>query len=359
MNLVELGWRPDPGADGPRLEPGEALGRVAVEHRGGYVVLTESGEHGADLAGRLRHDARNGEAPGLPAVGDWVVCRPDPGGGRAVIRAVLPRRGVFVRKEAGRASSPQVAAAHVDVALLVTAMAGDLNPRRTERYVAMAREGGVTPVVVLTKADLADDRVALDAARARASGAAPGVPFHAVSALTGQGLADLGVYFEGQRTVALLGSSGVGKSTLINRLLGREAQRVSDVRGDGRGRHTTTHRALIPRPGGGLLIDTPGMRELALWGGDEGVQAAFPEVEDFAVGCRFGDCSHTSEPGCAVRAAVLDGALPADRLGSYHKLRGEVRYLEARQDAQARHHRKREDKAKNRALYRWLDEKRW
>src|SRR5262249_12189933 len=187
----------------------------------------------------------------------------------AVIRSVLPRRGVFVRKEVGKGVAPQVVAANIDVAFLVASLGedGDLNPRRLERYRTLAAEGGVAPGVVLTHLALVPDHNSLNDAVALARSVAPGVPVHAVSGRTGEGVEGLEPYFEGARTVALLGSSGVGKSTLINRLLGREAQRVQELRGDGKGRHTTTHRELLLRPGGGLLVDTPGMRELALWGG--------------------------------------------------------------------------------------------
>jgi ribosome biogenesis GTPase len=359
MTLDELGWRsPPPGAE-PRLEAGEAIGRIAVEHRSGYVVATAAGEMSADVAGRLRHDASGVRALGLPAVGDWVVLRagPSPGGGRAIIHSILPRGGVFVRKEAGRGSAAQVVAANVDIAFLVTAVVGDLNARRLERYVAMACEGGVSPVIVLSKADLAADERELDAARAEAAGAAPGVPIHAVSALTGTGVAELEAYFHRRRTVAVLGSSGAGKSTLINGLIGRDAQQVQEVRADGKGRHTTTQRSLILRPNGGLVIDTPGMRELALYGSVGGVSEAFPEIEDLAARCRFRDCSHRSEPGCAVQAAVTAGVLAAERLASYEKLRAEIRHLEARENPRGHLERKRQEKAIHRAMYRWLDEK--
>jgi ribosome biogenesis GTPase len=361
MTLDDLGWRSPPQGGKPRLAAGESIGRVTVEHRTGYVVATAAGEMPAEVAGRLRYDATSVPTLGLPAVGDWVVVRlgPSTDGGRAIIDSILPRRGVFVRKEAGRGSSAQVVAANVDIAFLVTALTGDLHPRRLERYVAMAHEGGVAPVIVLSKADLAADTVALDAACEQAAGAAPGVPVHAVSAVTGSGLGALDAYFQERRTVALLGSSGAGKSTLINRLIGRDAQHVQDVREDGKGRHTTSQRSLFLRPGGGMVIDTPGMRELALYGSDEGVVAAFPEIEDLAASCRFRDCSHRCEPGCAVLAAVSEGVLAADRLASYEKLRAEIRHLEARENPLVQLERKRQIKAIHRATYRRLDERKW
>lgn len=346
MTLKQLGWS---GHRAVLNAPGEAIGRVAVEHRDGFVLYTEAGEIPATLAGRLRHDA---EAV-WPAVGDWVAFRAAPD--RGTIHRVLPRSGVFTRKAAGRAVTAQVVAANVDVVFLVAGLDGDFNPRRLERYLALAHEGGVAPVIVLSKSDLCDDPAE---AADRAKAVAPGVPVHAISTMTGLGLADLEAYFTGDRSVALLGSSGVGKSTLINALLGRDAQRVQAVRDDGKGRHTTTHRELILRPGGGLLIDTPGMRELQLWGGGEALGDVFSEVEEIAARCRFRDCSHASEPGCAVLAAVYNGTLPEDRLQSYHKLKGELHYLESLQDESVRAERKRKEKVLTKAAYRWMGDKR-
>jgi ribosome biogenesis GTPase len=361
MTLHDLGWRKPPPDGNQRLGVGDAIGRVLVEHRSGYVVATDAGEMSAGVAGRLRFDATSGYAPGLPVVGDWVVVHTglSPGEGRATIQSILPRRGVFVRKEGGRTSAAQVVAANVDIAFLVTAVVGDLNSRRLERYVALAREGGIAPVIVLTKADLAENELALDSAREQVAASAPGIPTHAVCALDGRGVAELEAYFDDRPTVVLLGSSGVGKSTLINRLLGCDAQQVQGVREDGKGRHTTTHRSLFPRPGGGVVIDTPGMRELALYGSDDGVASAFPEIEELAAHCRFRDCSHRTEPGCAVRAAVSDGALAAERLAGYEKLQAEIRHLEAKANPRVQLERKRQIKAIHRAAYRRLDEKNW
>jgi ribosome biogenesis GTPase len=356
MTLAELGWRGDRFGVQGGCSPGDRLGRVAVVHRGVSVVATEEGDWSAEVSGRLRHDARLDPAAAVPAVGDWVVVRPRPGERRGTIQAILPRRTQLARKAAGRTSATQVVAANVDVALVVTALDRDLNPRRLERYIALAWAGGVQPAVVLSKADLCPNPAGALTAIAPIT---TGVPVHLVSSVSGSGLEELVPHFAENRTVAFLGSSGVGKSTLINRLLGHDRQRVQEVREDGKGRHTTSHRELIARPGGGLLIDTPGLRELQLGEDeDQGLAATFAEVEELAVGCRFTDCSHRNEPGCAVLAAVRDGRLEPSRLENYRKLGREARYLESRQDEQIRHERRQEERRLHRQMYRWLDQKR-
>jgi ribosome biogenesis GTPase len=338
-------------------EPGGAdllLGRVAAEHRTGYVLFTADGERPAEVAGRLRFDAERGLPPGLPAVGDWVEYQPLPGEQRVVIQTVRPRTSLLQRKEPGRRAAAQVLAANVDVAFLVSGLPDGVNPRRLERYLALVWDGGTRPVLVLNKTDLAPDPAA---AVEQAAAVAPDVPVHDVSAHNGHGLEELEPYFADGATAVLLGPSGVGKSSLINRLLGRAAQPTQDVRADGRGRHTTTQRQLFIRPGGGLILDTPGLRELALWEGGDGVDTAFAEVEDLARRCRFRDCAHHTEPGCAVRAALADGSLPAGRLDSYHKLRGELEHLERRHDARARAEKKRQERSLHRQVYRHLRQK--
>jgi ribosome biogenesis GTPase / thiamine phosphate phosphatase len=250
-----------------------------------------------------------------------------------LIHAVLPRRTKFSRKAAGAETEEQVVAANIDVVFVVSALAGDLNARRLERYLALGWESGAEPAVVLTKADLCDD---VAAALAEVEAIAIGVAVHAVSNVTGNGLDELSTYFAPGRTIAVLGSSGVGKSTLINRLAGRDLQAVAEVRADGRGRHTTTRRELVPLPGGGLVLDTPGMRELALWDASGGVEGVFEDVGVLAARCRFPDCAHETEPGCAVRAALEDGSLDAERLAGYRKLEGELRHLELKIDKRAR-----------------------
>jgi ribosome biogenesis GTPase len=304
--------------------------RVVREDRDRYQLRTEAGDVAGEVSGRLRHDART--RADLPAVGDWVAARP--GEGLAVITRVLPRTSAFVRKLAGETTEEQIVAANVDTVFLVAGLDLDFNVRRIERYLTAAWESGATPVIVLNKADLAGD---LPARVAEAESVAMGVPVVAVSATAHQGLDALAPWLEPGRTVALLGSSGVGKSTLINALLGEERQATRAVREhDSRGRHTTTHRELVPLPGGAVLLDTPGIRELQLWGDESSADGAFPEIAALAAKCRFGDCGHNGEPGCAVLAAVASGTLDEERLASWRKLQRELRWLATRQDARAR-----------------------
>lgn len=319
------GWARD--FDAHRAD-GLVPARVIAEHRGRYVVRAEEGERAAVLAGRLRHHAQSRDA--LPATGDWVAI--DDGSGTAAIHDVLPRRSVFRRKVAGDATEAQVLAANVDVALIAAALPDDVNPRRMERYLALAWESGAVPVVLLTKADLADD---VDAAIRNVRAVAPGVDVASVSAVTGAGVDDLSRWLKPGRTGVLLGSSGAGKSTLTNLLVGTETLRTGAVRADGKGRHTTTHRQLVRLRDGALLIDTPGMRELQLWTADAGLESAFADVEALAAECRFADCAHDAEPGCAVRAAAESGVLESARLESWRRLHRELAWLETRQNEAA------------------------
>jgi ribosome biogenesis GTPase len=332
--LSRLGWRPELEQEfAEHAAAGLVPGRVAVQHRGAYDVLTEHGEARVGLPGRMLHDAA--DAVELPAVGDWVAVDP-PAGGTSTIRVVLPRRTAFVRTVASdqhRVSEQQVVAANVDVVFLVSALAEDYNLRRLERYLVLAWESGAEPVVVLTKADLCED---VDAAVAEVESIAVGVPVHAVSNVTGEGIDELRPYFVGNKTVAALGSSGVGKSTLINSLSGEEVAAIGEIRNDGRGRHTTTRRELLFVPGGGLFLDTPGMRELQLSEASAGVEEAFDDVASLFALCRFADCAHESEPGCAVKEALRDGRLDPERWASYCKLQRELKALELKLDARAK-----------------------
>jgi len=310
--------------DDGRIRPA----RVVAEHRQRYDVVHGDGEQSAVLAGRVRHEADAREH--LPAVGDWVGLSSASADGTAIVHFVVPRRGAFVRKAAGDTTAAQVVAANVDIALIATALPGDLSTRRLERYLTLAWEGGTTPVVVLTKADLSDD---VDSVILEARVSAPGVDVVAVSTVTGLGLDLLSQWLLPGRTAVLLGSSGVGKSTLVNALLGADRQRTSAVGDDGRGRHTTTHRELVRLADGALLIDTPGMRELQLWSADAGLGSAFSDLDEVAAGCRFRDCSHDGEPGCAVREAVDHGQLAVERLEHWRQLRRELAHLARKQDA--------------------------
>jgi len=330
-------------AAAPRLVPG----RVCLEHNHVYRVRGEFGECLAEAAGRIKHQATGRRD--LPAVGDWVLLRPGPSGARSQIKRVLPRRTAFSRKVAGRETDEQVVAANIDVVFLVFGLDAGVNPRSIERYLLVARRSGARPVVVLNKADLADD---LAQCQDEAEQAAGGAAVHATSTRTGQGLEALETYLGPGVTVALLGPSGAGKSSIVNRLVGRELLPTGDVREwDARGRHTSVHRQLVVREAGGLIIDTPGMRELALWeASPDAVDDAFEDIAGLAADCRFRDCRHDQEPGCAVKAAVEAGELPAARHESFLKLQAEQEQLAQRLDERALLEQKRQAKLMGRAI---------
>jgi len=320
FDLRELGWN-DELAD--NLEPGLVPGRIAAAHRGAFDVWTAADAVRSRLPGRALHDGLD------VAVGDWV------GLGDGLIRTVLPRRSAIVRNAASnqqRLTHGQVLAANVDVAFVVSSLGPDLEPRRIERYLVTIWESGASPEIVLTKADRLEDPWTL---AAEVEAVALGVPVHVVSAVTNEGCDALRARIPAGTTAVLLGSSGVGKSTLVNRWLGDEVMETRETReDDDEGRHTTTHRQLLVLPDGGLVIDTPGLRELQLWDvGSAGLDATFADVEEFAADCRFGDCTHVHEPGCAVLAAVESGELPRERLHSWRKLQRELHSIALRHDA--------------------------
>ena len=318
-------------------------GRVIAVHRDAYRISTESGERAGVLAGRLRHETTR--RSDLPAVGDYVSIRLPPGEGPAVIEAVRPRKTALMRRAAGDRPDDQVIAANLDIVFVMVGLDHDFNVRRVERYLAAVWESGATPVVLLNKADVCPDVAGRLAELRRA---AIGVDVHALSAATAEGVEAILPYLLEGRTAGVVGSSGVGKSTLLNRLLGHDAQVTSAVRDhDSRGRHTTTHRELFVLPGGGCIIDTPGMREFQLSSvsgagdGIDGVESVFADIEALAAQCRFEDCGHQQEPGCAVREAVAGGQIDAGRLASYEKLLKELRYEASRDDPAAARERKR------------------
>jgi ribosome biogenesis GTPase len=329
LPLEALGWNAEWQSKLEELEDDSLIpARVAAQHRGEFVVWSADGELRARTAGKLYYAHEVG-AP-LPAVGDWVaVARL--ADDAATIKCILWRRSAFTRKEPGRNSADQVIAANVDAALLLAGLDDDFSLRRLERYVAVAWESGADPVIVLTKTDLSAD---VDAAVLAVESVAIAVPVVPISNVTGEGVEALSAYMRPGQTSVLLGSSGVGKSSLLNRLAGTELMRTSELAADGTGRHTTTHRELVHLPGGALVIDTPGLRELQFWEGDVG--AAFDDIEALSSECRFRDCAHLREPGCAVLGAVDDGRLELDRLRSWRKFQRELESIAARTDARLR-----------------------
>jgi len=332
VNLNDVGWDAAWEAAFQLHAPaGCEPARAVAEHRGAHVLLGAGGEYRAGVAGRLRHLAA--DAAGLPAVGDWVFVTRDAAGETATVRGLLPRRTAFVRRAAGMETAPQVLAANIDVVLVAMALDLDFSVDRVERYLTLAWESGAQPRVVLTKADLCSD---LDGAVEAVSAVSFGVPVSATDAARPRSFEPIAELLGAGLTGVVLGSSGVGKSTLINRLLGEERQAVSALAADGTGRHTTTVRQLLTLPAGGCVIDTPGLREVQLWAASDGLDATFADVEELAVRCRFRDCVHRTEPGCAVLAAIADGSLPEHRLERYRKLERELRWAESRGDARAR-----------------------
>ncbi|XPM53176.2 MAG: ribosome small subunit-dependent GTPase A [Leptolyngbya sp. IPPAS B-1204] len=334
MTLQELGWNEFFAQHTSDLASGYSVARVALEHKSHYRLYTATGELTATISGKLRHQEVR------PAIGDWVVIQsaiqseiPETTNTTektAIIQRVLPRKSQFCRKTAGAKTTAQVVAANIDTVFLVSGLDQDFNLRRIERYLILAWESGANPVIVLNKADLSNQ---IEQRVQDVESIALGVPICCLSALQHQGLEPLRAYLAPGQTVALLGSSGVGKSTITNQLLGKAAQAVQPVRlGDDRGRHTTTHRELFRLPGGGLLIDTPGMREIQVWAGEASLQETFTDIETLALDCRFRDCRHAGEPGCAIQQALEEGSLDEARWHNYQKLQQEIHHLNRKQD---------------------------
>jgi ribosome biogenesis GTPase len=352
--LETIGWTPSLArAHAAHAAAGREPARVLAEDRGSYLVLGRAGELRAAVTGRFRFDAGPDPAA-YPAVGDWVAIDGDSGGDEASIHGVLPRRSALVRQAAGKRTVAQVVGANLDIVFVVASLNRDLNLRRLERYLTVAWECGAEPVVLLSKADLAGD---IEAILADVRLIATGASIVVVSAFDGRGVDEVQARIGPGRTAAFVGSSGVGKSTLLNRLAGEDRATIRDIReDDARGRHTTTRRQLHLLPDGGLVLDTPGMRELALWD-EDGLHREFVEIDEFAAACRFADCVHAREPGCAVRAALANGTLAPDRLESWQKLRREARHHERRVDAQARHEERRKWKQIGKSVARHMDMK--
>lgn len=332
MRLIELGWdsfleKNFESYKNQNLTPA----RIARENRSNYLTLGEDGEFVGEISGKFRHETGIGGQ--LPTVGDWVAIAVRPDEGKAIIQALLPRKSAFVRKVAGTTTEEQIIAANLDFAFIVCGLDSNFSLRRIERYLALAWESGAMPVVILNKADLCSNE---ESCHAKVSAIAIGVPIHVVSGTTGRGMDIFADYLKSGKTAAFIGSSGVGKSTMINSLLGADRLKVREVREyDCRGRHTTTFREMILLPGGGIVIDTPGMRELQTWGDEDGLDQTFDDIIELATDCRFTDCSHLSEPGCAVKAAVEQGVLDPARLRNFMKLKREFKYLVTRQAMKA------------------------
>ncbi|EMA6343148.1 ribosome small subunit-dependent GTPase A [Bacillus cytotoxicus] len=311
-----------------QLKEDYEVGRILLEHKHIYRIICSDGEYIAELSGKFRHETRS--TGDYPTVGDWVYVKKLEDEKKAIIHRVFERKSSFVRQEAGNRTVEQVIAANVDYLFLVNALNHDFNVRRIERYLLLAYESGATPVIVLTKSDLCAD---VEQKIIETEAVAIGVPIFAVDSMKYVGMELLKQFIKPGKTIALVGSSGVGKSTLLNALMGMNVAKIGDIRKeDSKGRHTTTHRELFQLPSGGLVIDTPGMRELQLWEGSESVHVTFSDVEEIAQGCRFRNCKHETEPGCAVQRAIDEGFIHEERLRNYKKLQREIAYTMRKQN---------------------------
>jgi ribosome biogenesis GTPase / thiamine phosphate phosphatase len=350
-NLEDLGWNSFFEEHFQALKvPDSVPARVISESRGSFQIYCQYGELTASIAGKMRYRADQ-EIP-YPAVGDWVVIKPLVNERKSTIYAVLPRKSKFSRKVAGERTEEQVVSANIDTVFIVSGLDGgrNFNLRRTERYLTLAWNSGAAPVIVLNKVDLCPN---VDTYVQSITDIAPGISVHPVSAKERIGLEALKNYLAKGSTVAFLGSSGAGKSSLINSLLGVEKQETGEVRQDNfMGRHITTKRELILMPGGGIMIDTPGMREIQMWAGEDDIQGAFNDIETLSKQCRFSDCSHIAESGCAVKSAVDQGELDPARLESYRKLKKELIYLASRAEGSTRLY----EKMKFKKIAKWTKE---
>ncbi len=353
--LDSLGWSPFFEKEWRKIEEhGTLPARVIEEQKGHYRVSTEKGDLWGELAGKWHQITQEGG--NLPAVGDWVKIRPRYSEGRATVVSVLPRQSKFSRKVPGEVMQEQVVACNIDFAFLVTSLNEELNLRRIERYLTLIWDSGATPVVILTKSDLCSETESqLDAV----SSVCNGIQVEAVSSISGEGLEIFETILTQGKTGVLLGSSGVGKSTLVNWLVGQALQATGEIREeDGKGRHTTTARRLIKLPQGGLLIDTPGMRELQIWEGEEGLLNAFEDIAELTTQCRFSDCQHKTEPSCSILEALGNGTLSKERYESYDKLLKETQFHARKADKAAQSAEKNKNKKISSAMYRHLKSKR-
>nr|WP_172373883.1 ribosome small subunit-dependent GTPase A [Sporosarcina jiandibaonis] len=332
ITLKEYGWNNAHEINWEEINNEKCVpGRVTLEHKKMYRVITTQGEWLSVCSGSMQYEAT--ERRDFPAVGDWVAVEKMPGEERGIIHTILPRTSLFSRKVAGMTIAEQIIAVNIDIVFLVMSMNNDFNARRLERYLVAAYDSGATPVIVLTKKDVCDNpSFYIEEAQSIALGA----EIFAVSNVTGEGIDELTALLENNKTAALLGSSGVGKSSLTNAILGSEMMAVQGIReDDDKGRHTTTHRELVKIPTGGILIDTPGMREFQLWDNNESLDSGFKDINDLSNQCKFNDCQHNNEPGCAVQDALSTGELAEDRYSSYLKLQKELAFLERKMDRAA------------------------
>lgn len=328
MDLNKIGWnKAFEGAFEEYKDKGYKPGRVFAEYKNAYKIMCEDGEMLAEISGKLHFAAE--QQGDFPAVGDWVALTVRPEENRATIHHVLPRMSKFSRKVAGTNIKEQIVASNIDTVFIVNSLNNDFNVRRLERYLLLAWESGANPVIVLSKSDLCSN---IEEKLAEAEAVAIGVPIHSVSTFQDMGLQELKKYFKEGHTIALLGSSGVGKSSIINYFLGDTVQKIQELRNDGqKGKHTSTHREIFILPEGGLIIDTPGMREIQLWDAESGLQETFEDIEALAANCFFKDCKHKNEPKCALREAIENNLLSEERLESYKKLQKELLFLERKQ----------------------------